>query len=265
MSIRSFSLALISVLSLLLAIIGFWQIKDQQAKVEAVEWLQQSNHLMSSIQRASAELAVERGLTANLLAESQSAYADSDKIHRLWLKVQAQQDLSNQRLFDVQHWFEGMLALRANHPLGQYQERFLQLQEYLATRRQAVAVVVQTGRPALDAVHWIADSTQVIDTLYGMAGIGMLPLEGNVYSYASRSVVQDVLFTLSEHLGRERALLVAALSAHKTLSNDELKRLEDYHSVAKYALLRIEGFLSQLDEGLYLQNEPSPGRAHAAI
>ena len=52
----------------------------------------------------------------------------------------------------------------------------------LATRRQAVAVVVQTGRTAADVAHWIADSTQIIDTLYGMAGVGMLPPEGNVYA-----------------------------------------------------------------------------------
>jgi PAS domain S-box-containing protein/diguanylate cyclase (GGDEF)-like protein len=255
MSIRSFFLALISVLSLLLAVIGFWQIQDQEAKAEAVEWLQQSNHLMSSIQRASAELANERGLTTSLLAEKQSPRPDAAKVHHLWLKVQAQQDISNQRLAEVQYWFDGMLALRSNHPLAQYQARFDLLQEYLATRRQAVAVVVQTGRPALDVAHWIADSTQIIDTLYSMAGVGMLPLDGNVYSYASRSVVQDVLFTLSEYLGRERALLVAALVKQQPLTPDELARLAEYHSVAKQALQRVEGFLGQLDEGLYLQNE----------
>lgn len=250
MSIRWSFAALTGLLITLLLVLGVWQYRDGLAKVQAVQWLEKTSLLLSSIQSASAELAVERGLTASLLGQIHRATKANTQ--DLWLSVQAQQDISNHRLATVQFYLDQLLELAPHHPIGQYHERLEQLLEFMAVRRQALAQVVLTGKPMLDEQHWIADSTQAIEVLYGMAGIGMLPLEGNIYSYASRSVVQDVLFSLSEYLGRERALLSAVLSRNSRMTDNEIRKLDEHHSLAMQSYKRLDVFLAQLPEAVQL-------------
>lgn len=246
MSIRFSFAALTALLVFWLSVLGVWQYQDSQAKVQAVQWLKKTNQLLTSIQGASTELALERGLTASLLAQIESVEAVQS--HDLWLSVQAQQDISNRRLAYVQYYLDELLILSPSHPIRHYQQKLQQLLEFMALRRQAVAKAVLTGNSALDVQHWIADSTWAIDVLYGMSGVGMLPLEGNIYSYASRPVVQDVLFTLGEYIGRERALLSSVLAREAPLSESERKALDAQHSLVEQAYKRIDVFLNELPE-----------------
>lgn len=240
MSIRNLFFLLTLMLALLLGALGLWLVADSHTKVLAVDWLQKSNRLVDTSQQASAELAVERGLTARLLA---SLDAPDDG---LWLRVQVQRRAVDRQHEQLRRLLDELVELSPGHPLAQYQQRLAQMLSTLQSRREAVAAAVTGQRPALQSSQWISDSSRMIEVLHSLAGVSMLPLEDNIYSYASQPIIKDVLFTMGEYLGRERALLVVVLSRRSPLTLAEQRQLDEHRSVVEQARRRTEAILDQL-------------------
>lgn len=136
MSIRTLFFLLTLMLALLLGALGLWLVADSHTKVLAVDWLQKSNRLVDTSQQASAELAVERGLTARLLA---SLDAPDDG---LWLRVQVQRRAVDRQHEQLRRLLDELVELSPGHPLAQYQQRLAQMLSTLQSRREAVAAAV---------------------------------------------------------------------------------------------------------------------------
>ncbi len=251
MKIRTlFSLFTISVI-ILISAVGFWQFKDGLAKIHAVSWLEKSNNLVTNIHRASGEVAVERGLTASLLAQLSIEPVSSDS----WVLVQIQQNLVDSHLENVIQLLDQLIAIAPSSTLINYQEQLYTQLRVLAQHRQQIVKAVNGISSEINTQLWLSESTNVIEVLHGIASVSMLPIEGNIYSYASHPVVQDVLFTLSEYLGRQRAVLVTALADKKPLSAEKIKKIEGYQSIGEESYQRFLIFIEHLKDANKLDPE----------
>ncbi len=246
-SIRGLALVLIGAFALLSAGAGFWQLADSRAKLRAVEWTQLTNQLTDVAQRASARLALERGVTAAILGNP--AEADPEllfELHGVRLLV----DELHRQMWELL----GELGNRSiDHPLF---ERVGDLQQSRAEMVRLRALVDEqllgVGN-GLDAEQWIALMNRRIDELQDVATHAMLPLRGNVYTLVSAPIIKDVLFTLGEYLGRERAMVGVAIARNQALSEAELAQLHDYRVVALRARERALAMIQDLPASAELE------------
>lgn len=244
MKIRTlFSLFTISII-IFMSAVGFWQLKDGRAKIQAVSWLEKSNGLVSSIHRANGEIAVERGMTSSLLAQLSTESISSDS----WLLVQIQQNLVDSHLENVIQLLHQLIEIAPSATLSNYEEQLYAQLHSLTENRQQVAQAVNGLSTEINTQLWLDETTNVIEVLHSIASVSMLPIEGNIYSYASQPIVQDVLFTLSEYLGRQRALLVSALTDQRPLTAQKIKKIERYKSISEESYQRFLIFIEHLSE-----------------
>lgn len=231
-------------LIVLMGAVGLWQIVDGRSKVQAVTWLEKSGQLVSGIHRASAEIAVERGLTSSLIAQINGEPVNADYL----LAVKTQQNMVDSHLENVITLLDQLIVIAPSNVLLNYQQQLNDQIHVLTKLRQQVQGMVAAGSTEISTEYWIAEVTHIIEALHSIASVSMLPIEDNIYSYASHPVVQDVLFTLSEYLGRQRAILVAVLTKGDALSTEEIKQLESYQSIINESYQRFLFFVQHIED-----------------
>lgn len=258
MLIRTMFLLLSAVLLLLLSGLGLWQINDSYAKVRAVDWLQQSNQLVGLSQQAAVELAVERGLTAYLL----ELHEQQEDNELLWLKLQQQRQHVDTRMQQLGQQFERLSQQKTTHPLHTFKQSLDQAIVKLSIKRAEVNQSIQHHQSVISSRHWIQEINALIEVLHSIAGISMLPLEDNIYSYAAQPIAKDVLFTLAEYLGRERAIVVTAIAGERPLNAKEQQLLSQNQSVVEQTYARAAAILKQLPEYNFLQKDRQSFEEH---
>lgn len=258
MLIRTMFLLLSAVLLLLLSGLGLWQINDSYAKVRAVDWLQQSNQLVGLSQQAAVELAVERGLTAYLL----ELHEQQEDNELLWLKLQQQRQHVDTRMQQLGQQFERLSQQKTTHPLHTFQQSLDQAIVKLSIKRAEVNQSIQHHQSVISSRHWIQEINALVEVLHSIAGISMLPLEDNIYSYAAQPIAKDVLFTLAEYLGRERAIVVTAIAGERPLNAKEQQLLSQNQSVVEQTYARAAAILKQLPEYNFLQKDRQSFEEH---
>ncbi|WP_186301577.1 EAL domain-containing protein [Denitromonas halophila] len=219
---------------------GYWQLDDSRAKLQAVEWIHDANRLTDMAQKASASLAMERGITAAILANPADAKASMLAEMR---RTRAEVDVFHVQLSAV----ADTLAHRdIAHPLFSKLREMRQSRSGMESLRADVDALVNGEDRGLDAERWIDLVTERIGGLQDLAAISMQPLRDNRYTLASALVIKDVLFTLSEYAGRERAAIGVAIARNTRLSAYTWRVLEDQRVVADRARHRAEVILSHL-------------------
>lgn len=251
MPIRIMFLLLTSALICLLGGLGLWQTNDSHNKVKAVDWLQKNNLFVDFSQQAAVELAVERGLTAHLL-ELKERQVD---LGMLESRLQQQREIVNEKFATMQHMLQALAHLEEKPLLKQFKVQLQHLQQQLHSKRTQVTQTLQHQGEMIRVAQWIADISVLIEELHSFSGMSMLPLEGNIYSYAAQPIVKDVLFTLAEYLGRERAILVAAITRDTALSVTEQQLLLEQESVINQTYQRAQAILHKLPAHLALEKE----------
>lgn len=247
---RLFSMFTLSIV-LVMSTVGVWQFLDAQKKVEAVVWLEKSNDLVSGVHRTSTEMAVERGLTTSLLAQLNAGAEQDNK----WSSINIQQKLVDSHLQNVIHRLDQLIAIQPSKALLKYQQQLYAQLDVLSRQRQQVEQLVNGEEADLTASGWFDSVTENIEMLHSIASVSMLPIEGNIYSYASHPVVQDVLFTLSEYLGRQRALVATLLADKEPLAPATIKTIERYQSISDESYQRFLIFIEHLPDSEQLRPE----------
>ncbi|MCK0507022.1 EAL domain-containing protein [Aromatoleum anaerobium] len=241
MTLRRTFFTLLGAFAVLSATAGLWQLADSRQKAAAAEWIELTARMGDAAQRASAQLAMERGLTAVMLPRSGQA----DEMLKVELRQRrAAVDESHAQLAAL----ADELARRApDHPVAAVLAQVRQDRAEIERRRAQLDVQLQgaAGAPAA-AERWVALTTGAIENLEGLITIGMLPLRDNIYTYASLPVTKDLLFTLAEHVGRERAVLGVAIAQGAPLGERDQVLLGNYRVVATHARRRVEVILEHL-------------------
>lgn len=168
-SLRRVFLLLMGVFVLLSGVSGMWQLGDGLSKVRAVEWIYQITRPGDLAQRASAQLAMERGITATILANPAGASAD----------MQAQMRHVRAVVDDLHVQIMAIVSELSTHEpdhvlfakFGAFHHSRAQIERF---RRNVDAQLL--GDPnSLGASRWIALVSKHIEGLQNLAVIG-LPL-----------------------------------------------------------------------------------------
>ncbi|NMG15908.1 sensor domain-containing diguanylate cyclase [Aromatoleum bremense] len=241
MTLRRTFFMLLGAFAVLSAIAGLWQLADSRDKAAAAEWIDLTARLSDAAQRAGAQLAMERGLTAVMLARP------ADAGGRLQVELR-QRRAAVDALHAQLTALADELARRApEHPIVAALARVRQDRSQIERRRTELDAQLQGSAGAPDAAgQWVALTTRAIENLEGLITVGMLPLRDNLYTYASLPVIKDLLFTLAEHLGRERALLGVAIAQGVPLGEADQTLLWTHRVVATHARRRIEVIVEHL-------------------
>ncbi|MFV0662936.1 EAL domain-containing protein [Denitromonas sp.] len=240
MNIRRSFYVMACLVAALSAAAGYWQLADSRAKLQAVDWIHEANRLTDVAQLASASLAMERGITAAILANPADAHAEMLSEMR---RARASVDVFQARLTAIA---DGMSRRDIAHPVFSKLREMQRSRASMEALRADVDARLSGAGSRLEAEQWIDMMTERIGSLQDLAAISMQPLRDNRYTFASALVIKDVLFTLSEYAGRERAAIGVAVARNQPLSAYAWRTLEDQRVVADRARKRAEAILAHL-------------------
>jgi len=234
MSIRRLLITLLALLGLLILAGSLWEFREAREKLHAVTWIEQTNYLADLSLRASAVMAMERGITAALLASGEPQPSMAEEMQRQRRDV----DTQYQRLLDSA---QTITNLPPNHPLT------LALHDLARSRGELEATRshIDQGQPSPDANTWITLASAHIEALADVRRACMVPLPGNMYSYMPNPLMKEALFTVSEYAGRERAIIGSAIARQRRLTEGELAQLHQYRNIVDLALTRAERIVRQ--------------------
>ncbi len=241
MTLRRTFFTLLGAFAVLSAIAGLWQLADSRDKAAAAEWIDLTARLSDVAQRASAQLAMERGLAAVMLARP--AEADG----RLQAELRQRRAAADALHAQLTALADELARRAPGHPIVAALARVRQDRSQIERRRTELDAQLQGSAGAPDAAEpWVALTTRAIGNLESLIAVGMLPLRDNLYTYASLPVIKDLLFTLAEHLGRERALLGVAIAHGAPLGEADQTLLGAYRAVSTHARRRAEAIVDHL-------------------
>ncbi|MCK2126134.1 EAL domain-containing protein [Thauera aromatica] len=242
MTLRRRFLMLLGAFALVSAAAGLWQLYDNRSKTAAAEWIHLTSQMAVTAQQISTHAAMERGLTAAILARpekaTQSMLAELERVRSLV-------DIRHQRLTTIT---TELALLAPEHPLFSALARVDKTREEMAHFRALTDAQLRGISNSLGTDQWIALMTRQIEELQELIVVGTLPLSGNIYTYAPAPVITDVLFTLAEQLGRERALISTAIARGVALDSATQYMLMEYRIVTNHARRRIEAMLQYLPD-----------------
>ncbi|MCW8918152.1 MAG: EAL domain-containing protein [Gammaproteobacteria bacterium] len=234
MSIRRLLITLLALLGLLILLGSLWQVSDIRTRLRAISWIEQSNGLADASLHASAVMAMERGITAAILADTLQA---NGGMQREMLTQRRALDEHYQRLLDIAH---ALPTLPANHPLVAALRDLASSRQTLESFRHEIDLALEQGGEGQREQAWFTLSSSHIEALMTLRFATMAPLPDNPYSYVSNPVLKQVLFTISENAGRERAIVGIAIAQNRPLTAEELERLRQYRNLVRLRLKTSE-------------------------
>ncbi len=240
MTIRRLLITLLALLGLLILAGSLWEFTEARAKLRAVDWVEKTNRLTDLSLRASTVMAMERGITAAILSSPDHAGADMRE-------EMAQQRRAVDAFYrDMQDAAQTLPALPASHPLSTALHDLAYNRGELEASRDQIDQDLRNGGSAGGAeTAWIALASNHIEALANVRRATMAPLPDNIYSYTPNPVMKEVLFTVSEYAGRERAIIGAAIARNRPLSAGELAQLQQYRDIVDLGLKRTESIVRQ--------------------
>lgn len=234
MTIRRLLTTLLALLGLLILAGSTWELTEVRTRVRAINWVEQTNNLADVSLHASAVMAMERGITAAILANPAAA---TNTMHAEMLLQRQALDEHYQRLLNI---VKILPELPANHPLSSTLHELGRSRGELEAFRRQIDHALAQQTQAYREQEWIALASSHIEALVAVRFATMMPLPDNPYSYVSNPVLKQVLFTISEFAGRERAIIGAAIAQGRPLSEIELERLTQYRSMVELRLRTSE-------------------------
>lgn len=238
MSIRHFLLSLIALLTALALAVAAREVVDMRIRSEAIDWLQNSNRISGLAQQASGALARERGLTAMMLSAGRVDAELLEELARIRQATNKQLDaLSAQagptaKLTPEHALVSGLLEVRALHS---------ELQSY----REAVDATLR-GVPMdleINPQRWVDLVTRHIEFLHHLVSTSIAPVGDNSPRTTAQPLIKDALFTLSELLGQERAIIASALARNEPIGPIRERELEHFRSNILHTWKRADSLL----------------------
>ncbi len=240
MTIRNLLITLLTVMGLLILVGSSWEIRELRAKQGAAQWVHQNNRVADISLRASGVMAMERGITLAILSLS-------DRGNPEMLYEMAQQRRSGDELYRSLVTLASELA-DADLPLSRSLAQLASHREELVNARRQVDQLIAGDPSTLDEQQWILLATRHIEALSNLRDATNQPKPGNLYSHTSNPVIKEVLFNASEHAGRERAIVGAAIAQGRSLSGAELAQLQRYRDTVDASMERAHALIEQLPD-----------------
>jgi len=232
--IRQILLLIISVLSLIAISAISWNANQVLNQNEVAEQLVWDNAAVEQALSLNVLLARERGFTAGMLANSE--YFNTDTRQYL-LQLREKTDQGLRLLRDD---LEGHPSLPDVSTVSQYLES---LSQNLAGNRRKVDRSLDQSEAMITANEWIHATTRNIENVYLISRTISAPTEEERRVANYGMISKEIFFSLSEDLGRDRALLSMAIAQHRPLTPEEYDKLSNYQYGIRAAFKKLDTML----------------------
>jgi methyl-accepting chemotaxis protein len=232
-SVRQLLLGLFScigVICLVFLVTHGLRLRDEASKVA---WLSRASNTADAIITANAREAVERGLTATLLAES--GHADPSMVAHL-TQMRSEGDAA----YDSAVRLAGEIAAddRGSVLHQGLQAVALKRHQFEALRKQADQAISSSGA-SLTPKDWITGATAFIDSLAEMRREALISSRPIEESYRLNLQVKEIVYLMSEYAGRERATIGSAIAKGQPIPPETQTVLLGYRSIVDENLTQL--------------------------
>ncbi|EWH01959.1 nitrate- and nitrite sensing domain-containing protein [Halomonas sp. BC04] len=245
MTIRNLLIFLLTLMGLLILLSSGWEIREIRAKLNAAQWVHQSNRVADISLRASGVMAMERGITAAIL--SHPAQASPDMLYEM-ARQRHDGDALYRSIMATASELPSLSQVDDTHPLRRGLQQLAQHHDTMETARRQVDQRIANEAVELDESQWITLATRYVEALSELRDATAHPMPNNIYSYTTNPLIKDALFNVSEYAGRERAVIGSAIAQQRPLSEIERARLQRYRDIVEASLARIETLIQQLPD-----------------
>ncbi len=232
--IRPLLLSIYGLLTFIVVIAVVWGGYESTRELEKAEWLAKSSRLTELSTRLSEDMAVERGLVNTILALKEIPPPEE-----VLSEIQKRRRTVNQA-------YKEIIALAKQLHLTTKEQSqlsdFSQLTKYYSavkSLRKKVDIYIGGGVSTVTSKEWFDISSNFIEGVVSLRYWAWYSPEKTetILNYSPSSI--EAIYRVSEYSGRERALLAAAIAQARSLSEQELSRLKNYHGIIEQGIKTI--------------------------
>ena len=252
MSIRHLLLSMITALTVLALALAAREVIDMRQRNAGIDWLEHSNRISGLAQTASGALGRERGFTVLLLS--------SGSVSETLLKeLRLIRQTTDQAIMDLSAQAVTTIRLSPEHALVRALQEIRGLHSELISQRIIVDSAL-TGTPLgpePDPQRWIGVVTRHIDFLHYLVNTSIPPVGDDSPRTAAHALLKDVLFTLGELLGQERAAFSEILARNHAIEAIRYRDLDHLRSNILLTWQRADSLLERFSEQADIQRAVS--------
>lgn len=221
------SLSLLSIGAIL------WNSYRIQADVDEASWVELTARISTIAMRIDSIAALERGITT-------TAMADPVAGRQLLAEIQQERTLHEEYFGRLQGLQPHVEELQPEHPvLTIFRSLDEQHRALLRLRQRADTTLAGEAEAALEPQHWFDQLTIYISTLDTLRRTLYTPMATARERFGHHIMAEAILSRLMEHLGRERALVAAAIAQARPFSASDRDQLTHARAVVEEALQQL--------------------------
>lgn len=229
--IRPLLLSIYGLLTFIVIMAVVWGSYESSRELEKADWFAKSSRLTELSIRLSEDMAVERGLVNTMLALKEVSPPEE-----VWSEIQKRRRAVNQAYKEI------VAIVRQLHLFTKQQAQlsdFSRLARHYSaveSLRQKVDAYVGGDASAIVSKDWFTISSNFIESIVHLRHWVGHPPEGVELVFTHDPGNIEAIHRVSEYSGRERAMLAAAIAQARSLSEQELSRLKNYHGIIRQAI-----------------------------
>lgn len=235
MTIRQLLYALIGILGLIALIGGAFEADRIRDELQQARWIAATNQLTDLTLRASSIMAMERGITAAIVAAPQLAGED------MHAEMQRQRAAGDQLYLRISSHIIPLPD--TTHPITTALHELALRRGELERARHLADQRANDNAATLTESQWIQHASNYIEALAELRRATTAPVSEEGHAYGANTLVKETLFTIGEYAGRERAIIGTAIAQQRPLNAAEKERLNSYRITVEQELRRLQSVL----------------------
>lgn len=253
MKLRHLLIGLFTLLALIAFLSIGWNIRAAQKNQADANWLEAANTLGDTALRVTAGAGMERGLTVLLLALPRGTPHPPGELARL-AQLRAENSAMHETLLGDLRTLE-----RIGPPgfMRRVIERFDASERRLQDARRRVDACLAGTACTLGNGEWLEVVNAHIGAITMLRRMALSSRSEDEHPYADNPLMKEILFTLTEYAGRERALVGGVIAAGRPFTVSEMATVQGYRGIIAEATQRADMMVTRMqhDPGITAARE----------
>ncbi|GMR19467.1 MAG: hypothetical protein BMS9Abin36_0062 [Gammaproteobacteria bacterium] len=229
--------------------LGFiaWEASDLTATSRKADWLVQANRLADLVIKANSMQARERGLT-NILIAHPEAVMDKMRVKMFELRVAG--DVPYRQALTIAREIAGR---DDSHPLTGGLKILAKRRAALENARMLADRIIDNKDISMGKETWVKTMDAFIESLAQVRRDAFDPVDEFDRAYRDNLQAKEIVFSVSDHAGRERAIIGAAIAEGRPMSMDDRHKLLSYRAIVESELRQLASKVEETDRGPQLK------------
>lgn len=235
-NILIFVFGLLSLLSISTVSWNAFSVIENYSEVSRTEWLNKASQLALKLNN---KIALERGYTATLLANKNNYHEEQKTLLKTF------RNETDKILKDFRLQLENLSDKKQS---TLFLKEFDNINKLFLKNREQADHYLNNDQNNFDYQLWFNNITLRIQAINDLHASLLSPVNEEDHLVQYGFLIKDILFTLSENAGRERALISTVLSQNRPFNSGEYKLLGQYKNISKYTVQRLKKILKYFPE-----------------